>query len=216
MARIIVENRIRKEIGKNSRGKICFVDDFFDFGNPDAVNKALQRLDEKGFLIRIATGIYLYPVIDEEIGIVFPAIEEIAMAVAKRDRARIFPTGSYAVNKIGLSTQVPVNAVFITDGAARTIKIGRRNIKFKKTSPKNLLLKGPVSGLIIQALKEIGKNNVNAEQLKRIYDLLENESEENIKHDAKLVPVWIRKIIMESLKNGNTGKLDKNSGKEKN
>lgn len=216
MARIIVENRIRKEIGKNSRGKIYFVDDFFDFGNPDAANKALQRLDEKGFLIRIATGIYLYPVIDEEIGIVFPAIEEIAMAVAKRDRARIFPTGSYAVNKIGLSTQVPVNAVFITDGAARTIKIGRRNIKFKKTSPKNLLLKGPVSGLIIQALKEIGKNNVNAEQLKRIYDLLENESEENIKHDAKLVPVWIRKIIMESLKNGNTGKLDKNSGKEKN
>ena len=68
MARIIVENRIRKEIGKNSRGKIYFVDDFFDFGNPDAANKALQRLDEKGFLIRIATGIYLYPVIDEEIG----------------------------------------------------------------------------------------------------------------------------------------------------
>jgi hypothetical protein len=216
MVRIIVENSIRKEIEKNSRGKIYFVDDFFDFGTPDSVNKALQRLDKKGFLIRIATGIYLYPSVDEEIGIIFPAVEEIAIAVAKRDRARIFPSGSYAVNKIGLSTQVPVNAVFLTDGAARIIKIGRRNIKFKKTSPKNLLLKGSVSGLIIQALKEIGRNNVNAEHLKRISDLLKKESSENIRHDAKLAPVWIREILMESLKNGKTEKLDQNSGKEKN
>jgi len=204
VARVVVENKIKEEIEKKGKGKIYFTDNFFECGSPDAVNKALQRLEQKGVLIKIATGVYLYPEIDEGIGIIFPTIEEIAVAVAKRDCARICPTGVYAVNKIGLSTQVPVNAVFITDGAARTIKIGNKKIKFKKTTPKNLLLRGPVSSLVIQALKEIGKNNVKEDQLKRIALLLEKESLENIKHDAKLAPVWIRKIIMETIKNGNS------------
>lgn len=208
MTRLIVENNVKKEIEKNIKGEIYFVEDFSDFGSPDSVNKALQRLEKKGFLIRIAIGIYLYPKMDKDIGILYPTVEEIAYSVAKRDRARIFPVGSYAVNKLGLSTQVSTNAVFITDGAARIIKIGKRNIKFKKTSPKNLLVKGVISGMIIHALKEIGKDNVTEKHLKRISLLLKKETVENIKHDAKLAPVWIRKILTESLKDECSEKLD--------
>ena len=63
--------------------------------------------------------------------------QEVAEAIAKRDRIRTVPTGSYALNALGLSTQVPMNIVLLTDGSPREIKVGKRKIKFKKTTPKN-------------------------------------------------------------------------------
>ena len=56
-------------------------------------------------------------------------------------------------------------------------------------------VKGEVTSLIIQALKEIGKDNVTAEQLEKIKIHLEKEKQEIIEYDAKLAPVWISKIM---------------------
>ena len=200
MERPIVENSIAKKLKKLQKGSILFVDDFLDFGNPESVKKALFRLEEKGLLIRLAHGIYLYPKTDKDLGILYPSAEEIAIAIAKRDRARIIPTGVQALNKLGLSTQIPLKAVFLTDGAARSIKIGKRTITFKKTSPKNLLAKGEISSLVIQALKSIGQNKLEAESLKKLQTILRKEKKENILHDAKLAPAWINKILMSAVK----------------
>jgi hypothetical protein len=86
--------------------------------------------------------------------------------------------------------------VYLTDGAPRTVQIGKRTIKFKKTTPKNLLVKGEITGLVIQALREIGKENVTNEQINRVEKLLKNESNTNLEHDARLAPSWISKIIL--------------------
>jgi hypothetical protein len=90
--------------------------------------------------------------------------------------------------------------VYLTDGATRSIKIGKRTISFKKTSPKNLMTKGEISTLAIQALKEIGQEDVNGEILQQLKVVLKKETEENILHDAKLAPAWINKILKQSLK----------------
>jgi hypothetical protein len=197
MVRPQVENRIEEALKTYPKGSVLFVDDFLDYGNSESVKKALLRLKEKEILVRLAHGIYLYPKIDKELGVLFPSTEEIAKAIARRDKARIVPTGVQALNKLGLSTQVPMKVVYLTDGAARTVKVGKRTITFKKTSPKNLLLKGEVSGLAIQALKSIGQNNVDAKTLEKIQAFLKNEKQENIIHDAKLSPAWINKILMQ-------------------
>ena len=196
MERPIVENSIAKKLKKLQKGSILFVDDFLDFGNPESVKKALFRLEGKRLLVRLAHGIYLYPKTDKDLGVLYPSAEEIAIAIAKRDRARIIPTGVQALNKLGLSTQIPLKAVFLTDGAARSIKIGKRTITFKKTSPKNLLAKGEISSLVIQALKSFGQNKLEDESLKKLQTILRKEKKENILHDAKLAPAWINKILM--------------------
>ena len=67
------------------------------------------------------------------IGEVLPTAEEVAQAIAKRDKIRLVPTGAYSLHALGLSTQIPLKLVFLTDGAARTIKVGKRTIKLKKT-----------------------------------------------------------------------------------
>lgn len=198
MERPQVENRIAEALKTFPKGSVLFVDDFLDYGNPESVKKALLRLKEKEVLARLAHGIYLYAIIDKELGVIYPSTEEIAKAIARRDRARIVPTGVQALNKLGLSTQVPMKVVYLTDGAARSIKVGKRTITFKKTSPKNLLAKGEISSLVIQALKTIGHNKVDDNTIEKIQTILKNEKKENIINDAKLSPAWINKILMQT------------------
>ncbi len=200
MRRPKVESKIAEVLKSHPNGSVLFVDDFLDYGNHESVKKALLRLKEKEILVRLAHGIYLYPKIDKELGLLFPSTEDIAKAIARRDKARIVPTGIQALNKLGLSTQVPMKIVYLTDGAARSIKVGKRTITFKNTSPKNLLAKGEISSLVIQALKTIGQSKIDDETALKIHMLLKKEEKEKIINDAKLAPAWINKIFIKSIR----------------
>ncbi|MDO9153468.1 MAG: DUF6088 family protein, partial [Paludibacter sp.] len=199
MERPVIESKVAEALKGLPKGSILFVDDFLDFGNPESIKKSLLRLKEKGLLVSLAHGIYLYPKTDADLGVLYSSVEEIAIAIARRDKARIIPTGIQALNKLGLSTQIPLKAVYLTDGTARTIKIGKRTITFKNTSPKNLLVKGEISGLVIQALKSISQDKIEDTVIIKLTNILKKEKIENILHDAKLSPAWINKILMSSI-----------------
>jgi len=191
-----ISGKIRQRITKGKSGKIYFAKDFSDIGNDELINKALFRLEKKKTLIRLSHGIYLRPVIDKQIGLLYPSPEKIAIAIAKRDNARIFPTGNYALNVLGLSTQVPMNVVYMTDGSPRKVSIGKRRITFKKTSPSNFMYKGKIIPLIVFALKTLGKENISPEHIQRLKQILsESEDKHILVNDANLAPVWIKKII---------------------
>jgi len=191
-------NQISKEIKRKRRGKIYFASDFIAFGSSEAVKKSLFRLEKSGFLVRLAHGIYLYPQIDNKLGlgILYPTVEEIAKEIAVRDKARIVPTGIYALNALGLSTQVPVNVVFFTDGAPRNIKIYNQKIVFKHVTPKNFAYKSNMLMLVVAAMKEVGEGNLSDSDLEKIKLVLSHETKENILLDLKLTSAWIRKIIL--------------------
>ena len=163
-----IEKQIKRAILNHKHGKIFFPSNFSKFGTSTAIRQALNRLEDKGLLLRLAHGIYLYPKKHKTLGILYPSTEDIAMAISKRDKARIIPTGVYALNRLGLSTQVPLNIVYLTDGTSRSIKVKKRSIKFKKASPKLLSAKNDTNILVIQALREIGKENVDSKTLKII------------------------------------------------
>lgn len=194
-----VETKVLNEIKNAKRGTVFFVESLLHLANAKAVNKALERLAAKGEIVRAATGIYVRPKQSKLLGNLTPTVEEIAEAIAKRDKARIVPTGIFALNALGLSTQVPLNVVYLTDGAARKILIGRRSILFKKTTPKNLAAIGKISSLVIQALKAIGKDKVEPHEEKRILDLLKKEKQIHLEHDIALAPEWIRKTMRKAL-----------------
>jgi DNA-directed RNA polymerase subunit K/omega len=197
-----IENQIEKVINTKRKGSLILPDDFIDYGSSEAIRKALDRLEDKKIIIRVAQGIYVQPKISQLIGPLTPSAEEIAEAIAKRDRIRTIPTGSYALNALGLSTQVPMKIVLLTDGSPREIKVGKRTIKFKRTTPKNLMAKGKISRLVIQALKEIGNGKVKIEEEQKILELLKKENEKDLKHDIALAPVWIQKIMKKTFFNG--------------
>ena len=194
-----IEIQILVKIKKAKRGSLFFIEDFLRFGNSKAISKALERLVEKGEISRIARGIYTRIEKDSILGTVKPGTEAIAKAIAKRDKARIVATGILALNALGLSTQVPMNVVYLTDGAARKINLGKRNILFKNASPKNLAAIGKISSLVIQALKEIGKDNVSEIEKKMILEHLKKEEIYRLEHDIRLAPEWIRIIMRQAL-----------------
>ncbi|MDR2652599.1 MAG: DUF6088 family protein [Prevotellaceae bacterium] len=195
-----IENKVITKIRKCGRGNVFLSADFAKFGKTESVRTVLQRLVKKGILLRYARGIYYYPKIDKRfgMGMLSPSIEDVAQSIAKRDNAHIVPTGVYALNRLGLSTQVPMNFVYLTDGTPRRIKIGPQNgILFIHTSPKNLAFKNELAMLITFALKEIGKNKVTQEHLDKIKYLLFMQPKEQIMNDAKLMPSWIKSLIMD-------------------
>ena len=190
-----IEFQVFSRIKKSKEGTLYFVDNFEAIANAKSANKALERLVLSGELYRVAMGIYVRPMKDKVVGIVLPDIEAIAVAIAKRDKARIVPTGSYALYRLGLTTQVPLNVVYATDGSPRKIKIGKQTITFKKTSPKNLAAIGDISKLVIQALRTIGKDQVTEADIQKIKELLKNEKTSHLQNDLKLAPQWIKKLI---------------------
>lgn len=185
---------IEKEINK---GEIFFISDFTELRNYEAVRKSLQRLTKEDSIKRIAKGIYFLPKKHKLLGIIYPHAEQIAKAIAKRDKARIIATGSTALNLLGLSTQIPLKIVFLTDGSARKIKVGNQTIQFKKTNPKNLSIEHRLTNLVIQALKEIGEKNVTKEQIDKIQTIIDQSNERDIiNENLKNAPVWIQKTMI--------------------
>ena len=197
-----IEDKILQHIVAFPKGELFLPSDFSELGSSEAVRLSLFRLEKEGVITRVAQGIYVRPRESSLIGKLTPTAEEVAEAIAKRDKIRTTPTGSYALNALGLSTQVPMNIVLLTDGSPREIKVGKRKIKFKKTTPKNLMAKGKISRLVIQALKEIGNGKVTAVEEQKILDVLKKENEKDLKHDIALAPVWIQKIMRKALTNG--------------
>jgi predicted transcriptional regulator len=191
-----IVNKIEAKLKSTNKGRVFFISDFVSLGSEVSVRQALQRLVKKGTIIRLTKGIYYYPKKDELLGTIMPSAEQIAKAIAKRDKARIIPTGSYALYKLGLSNQIPMNVVYLTDGSPRKIQVGKQKITFKKTNPKNLAVKHQLSSLIIQGLKELGKDEISDNDIKQLEEIIKKSDEhEQIRQNMALAPIWIQKII---------------------
>lgn len=157
-------NDIKSHVESSDRGTLFFPDTFASTGSSDAVRSALVRLYENGILIRVAQGIYYYPKIDTKwgSGVIPPSIDEIAEGIAKRDKVRIATTGAFALYQLGLSTQIPANVVFITDGSPRRVTIGKgRGILFKHTSEmRTFAYQSQLMGLTVTALLDTHQKTV--------------------------------------------------------
>jgi predicted transcriptional regulator of viral defense system len=188
--------QVLNAINQFEQGTIFFPEQFDCLGSNESIRQSLSRICKEGAIIRLSKGVYLFPVVDNELGILYPSIERVARAISKRDKSRIQPTGIYALNKLGLSTQVPMKVIFLTDGIARKINIGKQSITFRQTAPKNFTFQGEITPLVVAALKEIGKENVTDKDIQIIKNALTSESKEIVLADAYIAPRWITDILL--------------------
>lgn len=172
--------------------------EYSHYGEPDSVQKALSRLCEKELLLHLCHGIYCYPKIDKTLGlgVLYPSFDDIAKAIAKRDRVKIYPGPALAQNMLGLSTQVPMNYVYLTDGAGRHVNVKNgRGILFKHVSPKKLAFSDQLAMLIATALRDLGKEGVTNEHIAQLKKTMSNHPHRFSVSDMSLMPLWIRKIV---------------------
>ena len=186
-------------VERTKEGTILIPDDFTTCGTPDAVRSGLSRLCRNGKLYRFAKGIYYIPLYDKwDATLREPSLDAIALKIAQRDNARNIPTGAYALNKLGLSTQVPANIIYITDGSARQVKFGDgKSITFRHSNDLgNFAYKSQLMQLAVLAMREIGEKTITDAQKEIIKSMItEHVSEQDFNHDIVLAPTWIKTIL---------------------
>lgn len=185
--------QIESRIAAAPSGTAFVASDFLDIADSDAVRKALSRLTESGKLRRIVRGVYdcpRYSSLLQEYEA--PNIEETARAIARNFGWHIAPCGDTALNLLGLSTQVPAVWQYVSDGPYRNYTIGNIQLKFKHTSNKDLSGQSYATALLTQALKALGKHNIDEYVIRKLreqYQLTENGPD--ILTESQHGTVWI-------------------------
>ena len=159
------------------------------------VTKLLAQFEKEGLISRIAKGVYVKAK-KTRFGLLYPTAYELVNEIAKRDKAKVIPTGATAENRLGFSTQVPMNSCFLTTGSGRRLKLGNRMVTLLHGAPKNFAFRGRLMQEMVQALRSIGQKNITADVETRICQLLAEQPEnDTIAHDLLLAPVWMRELI---------------------
>jgi len=199
-----VKHKILDRIQRDGHGKAYSPKDFLDQGSRGSVDVALSQLVDAGAIRRVTRGIYDYPrpgtLMPEPLS---PDLTEVARAIARKHGWRILAAGAHAANALGLSTQVPAKAVYLSDGPTRSIKLGRRTIQFKHAEPKTLGAASDVNGLVIQALRQIGRNGVTDAMIRRIARVLSKPDQDELLRDTQYSTGWIHEAAKKIVAEGN-------------
>ena len=193
-----ISSQIENKIKRSKPGQIILPSDFKDLGTSTAIRKTLSRLVDQKVLVRMGQGVYVIPIHDKFFGEVLPSMEEIAASLAEKEHVKIMPTGQYALNKIGLSNQVPMKLVFLTNGTKKNITIGKSSIVFQPTTTKKLAMVGSISSLLFLGLEELDLNRLTESEIEKIINLLKKEDQNNLKHDLKLAPARISDFVIKN------------------
>lgn len=194
-----IENKVKSRIYGHGRGWCFTQKDFSDLGSVEGIKSCFFRLESSSFIRRLSHGLYDYPKNHKRLGLLWPNVEDVVNAIARKYELKVQPSGAYAANLLGISTQVPGKITYLIDGNSRSLKIGNMNIELKKTTTKNMKTAGKISGLVIQALKYIGKDFITEKMIQTIKRKLSPSDMKRLSLDADLASGWISKIIKKDI-----------------
>jgi hypothetical protein len=190
-----IDRKVLNRIQSHGRGWVFTPTHFDDLAGTSTLSTILKRHCDSGKIRKLARGLYDYPKIDPQLGPLQPSIDDIAKALAGRDEIRLQPSGAYAANRLGFSTQVPMKVVYLTDGRSRTVQVGKRQSQLRQTTPKNMATAGKISGTVIQALKHLGKDQVDDDVVAKLDARLDTAARKQLMKDTRSAPAWIADIF---------------------
>lgn len=193
-----VSRKLEMRVGRQSRvdpGRVFTPSDFTDLGSPHSVGMALMRLVRSGSLRHLARGLYDVPRTHPLLGELLPTAEAIAQALARRHGATVQPTEAMAANLLGLSEQVPVKAVFLTDGPDRLVTVGPLTIQLKQRPLRKVGKPASMSSLVFAALRSLGKEHVTMERVAHLRETLKPKDRKRLLKDLPLAPAWMHPFL---------------------
>lgn len=157
---------------------------------------SLSRMVRAGHVRRLAPGIWHKPTNHPLLGEVPPSSPAIAAAVAELDRTLVQPSGASAANVLGFSDQVPARSVFLTSGPSRSIQLGKRRVIFKHAAQRHMVGAGTVAGLIITALRHIGRTHVDDVMLDAVRRAVPAAERRKVARLLQDGPAWIAEAVV--------------------
>ncbi len=187
---------IKDRINKSEIGTVFVATDFVDISDKTSINTYLTRLDEEKILQRIMRGVYYKPEYNDFLGeFVAPEPDAVAHALARNFGWTIVPCGDTALNLLGLSTQIPAAWVYVSDGTYKEYTYEQTTIKFKRTTNKEISKLSYKTALVVQAMKALGKDNVDNVVLTKLKNNLTDSEKQALLTEAKAATSWIYEYI---------------------
>jgi hypothetical protein len=191
-----LSDSILRSMKSSAPGKVFTNKDFRGLGSRDGIDQALSRLVKEQAVRRIGRGLYdlrrIHPELNLEMS---PDMHQVAVAVARRLGWQITPSGALAANLLRLTTQVPAQYVYLTNGQSKTLSIGKQTLVFKRSAAKDLAGIGRRSGAVIQAIKYLGKTGIDERVIDTLRDNLSDPERKQLLRDASHVTDWIVDVI---------------------
>lgn len=177
------------------RGSVFSSNEFLDLGSRKSVDMALLRLNKEGTIRRLTRGLYYFPKSSALLGELYPTVEAVTQAIMARDHVKLQPFGAYAANLLGLSEQVPAKVVFLTDGSARKVKLGKLLLELRPSTSRHMATAGRTSGLVISALRYLGEQHMTPERVDHLRKTLSLEDRKRLIRDLPYAPEWMHQTL---------------------
>jgi len=192
-----IEDKIVSRIYGRRRGWAFTPNDFVGDFQRANIDKALSMLAKQSRIRRVYRGVYDYPKYSELLQQdLSPDYDQVAQAFARKFNWRIQPTGDAALNLLGLSTQVPGRAIYLSDGPSRSYTIlDTFTLEFKKSALKEVGFKTRESGLVVQALKALGKERIDEQIVASLRNQLDEKTRKKISKETVTATGWVYEAI---------------------
>ena len=193
-----VASRIMERIMANDAGEwVCTPKDFLDFGTREAIDQALYRLVKAGELRRVGRGLYRKPMIGEvHESLASVDLDSAVAALARRYGVRMMPDGMFAANQLGLTNAVPAEAIYVTDGHSRTLKIDGRTVQFRHAGPQVMWWAGRPAGPVVQALRWLGRDAATDDHvISELQRRLSAEVKSDLVQNMRSLPGWAIPLV---------------------
>ena len=195
-----------KRVRASGRGSVFTPSDFLIVATRSSVDQALSRLVKGGQLRRLARGLYDFPKLHPKLGPLSPAPDDVAHALARETGSQVQIAGARAANALGLSTQVPAQSTYLTDGPSRRVVLGKRIVDLRHASPKHLIAPGSPAGTVVQALRHLGA--VRAADVAQVAARqLSAKDKKSLASTALQAPAWMRPTLV-SIANAAVASID--------
>lgn len=189
-------DEIKNRIALYEDGDIFFTTDFKEIANLATIRKYLGRQVEDGTIRRVMDGVYEKPKYSKILDEFIPTDpEKVAYALAKKYHWTISPCGDVALNKLGLSTQVPVVWSYVSDGPYREFTWDNIILSFKHKTNREISFMSRISIMVIEAIKTLGKDNIDEKTIAILRSRLSGEEKTVLLKDATDSASWIFDIV---------------------
>ena len=193
-----IQNKMVHRIRGKGRGSVFTPKDFLDLGGRAAVDQSLSRLTKQSTIRRIGRGVYDFPRTHPRLGQLAPRPDDVAKAVS--GGAKIQGSGAKAANDLGLTTQVPAQSVYVTDGPSRDVRLysGKQVIRIRHAGARNRAGMGSPSGTVLQALRHLGRRGVDSHVTTHLRHTLPPDVKQDLKRKSdrdRWIVDWMRPVI---------------------
>ena len=191
-----IYTEIKKRIELAEPGTVFLTSDFTDIATTTTVRKCLGRQVEKKNIRRVIAGVYEKPVYSKLLKEYIPVNPDaVAYAIARSFHWTIAPCGDVALNKLGLSTQVPVVWSYISDGPYRKFSWDNITLSYKHRANREISFMSETTTLVVEALKTLGKERIDDDVIVSLRNRLPEEEKKKMLKEATGVSEWIYTVI---------------------